>query len=49
MTQPTKELIPRAVMGIGKDEIALTLKPRGMMVGRPFMLERDRPIYLIFN
>jgi hypothetical protein len=44
--QPIKDLIPRAVIGMGRLVIDCTLEPRGVMVGIPFLLDKSKPIYL---
>ncbi len=49
MTHPIKDFIPLAVIGIGNVEIAFTCEPRGVMVGRPSLLDKSKPIYLTFQ
>ncbi len=41
-----KDFIPLAILGIGKVEMALTLDPKGCIVGIPLALDNFKPIYL---
>jgi hypothetical protein len=43
--QPINDLIPHAVIGIGRLVIDCILEPRGVMVGIPFLLDNSKPIY----
>ncbi len=40
------DFIPLAVMGIGGVEIAFTHEPKGENVGRSFLLDNSKPMYL---
>ncbi len=42
---PMKDLIPLKVLGIFKVEMALTLDPKGCIVGIPLALNIFKPIY----
>ncbi len=43
------DLMPRAVIGIGCVEIALTHEPEGVMVGELSMLDSKRLMYFTFD
>ncbi len=49
ITHPINVLIPYAVIGIGKLEIVLILEQRGVIMGRPFLLDSINPIYLTLD
>ncbi len=49
MTHPINDFIPLDVIRIGNVEIAFTREPRGVMIGRPFLLDKSKPIYLAFE
>ncbi len=49
MTQPMNDLMPQAVIGIGSVEIALTLVPKGIIVGELSLLDSYRPMYFTFD
>ncbi len=43
-----KDLIPWAVICIGKEEVAFIQEPNGVIVGTPFGLDNSKPAHLLY-